>query len=448
MPVPLAINESFGPVMPDYSGTNWQPDRLYASRKRIPVQYSAITSEASVRQGPDPRLQPELDGYQSGTLEPGLAGRRMRRWSPRAIRCSPKVDGSRVTHGDRKSESVVLFARSEKMAIRYLTPLLLLAVLIPPLCGIPVSSINVADLTTRSDLIVLGRLVSVAREGTTVLDYVGSPIPAERYLASIAVDHAIKGTEIGTPLPVVFAVATTGLGYPDVVADSYGVFFLKRGKHSYEFTDRWYPSLPAVEGWQIPSGSALDQVTYVLGLDLESSQLTDQSKGQVLEALGRLHTERAAQVLGQALGNAAGDLRLHIARVLVARNEIAGFAAVEEALLHPSTLSKLELLNLAASLGGLRDSRTVPGLTMLAESTDPTVRRYAAKALRQSGSSAAVAPLTKLLNDSDFNTRYEAVAGLGEITGQDEWTPAVEEFKQHEYRYVTYWRQWAQSNRN
>ncbi|MGH9497141.1 MAG: HEAT repeat domain-containing protein, partial [Candidatus Sulfotelmatobacter sp.] len=119
---------------------------------------------------------------------------------------------------------------------------------------------------------------------------------------------------------------------------------------------------------------------------------------------------------------------------------------VEDALLHPAGILDRDRLALAGSLGGLKDVRAIPGLTQLSEVADPTTRHYAASALRQTGSPAALPPLAKLLNDADFNTRYYAVAGLGEITHQDEWTPSLDEFRQHEDKCTSYWRHWVEGN--
>jgi hypothetical protein len=58
----------------------------------------------------------------------------------------------------------------------------------------------------------------------------------------------------------------------------------------------------------------------------------------------------------------------------------------------------------------------------------------------------ALAPLSQLLEDSDLLTRYYAVAGLGEITGQNDWTPAFDEFQKNQKRYLSYWQTWAELN--
>lgn len=115
-------------------------------------------------------------------------------------------------------------------------------------------------------------------------------------------------------------------------------------------------------------------------------------------------------------------------------------------MLHPAGLSQHLLLDLAGSLGGLKDPRAVPTLAKLVKANNPDINRFAAAALRQTGSSAALEPLSHLLGDPDLQTRYYAVIGFGEITHQDDWAPAFDEFQLHEEHYLSYWRVWAQTN--
>jgi len=149
--------------------------------------------------------------------------------------------------------------------------------------------------------------------------------------------------------------------------------------------------------------------------------------------------------LRHALQVSSGDLRLRVASKLVARNDITGLEIVEKALRHPSERGYLHQ-ELAGSLGGLKDPRSIPTLKVLIETNDPQTIKGAAIALRQSGSSEAIEPLSRLLKDEDEQVRYYAVVGLGEITGQDEWTPAFDEFQGHEGRYLSYWLAWTASN--
>jgi HEAT repeat protein len=146
------------------------------------------------------------------------------------------------------------------------------------------------------------------------------------------------------------------------------------------------------------------------------------------------------------LKNSSGDFRLTVAKALVAHDDIAGLETIAEVLSQPGGLSQNMLTNLAGSLSGLKDSRAIPALAKLIKSNNSDVRRSAAVGLRQTASPAALAPLSELLDDADPTIRYYAVAGLGEITRQNDWAPAFGEFKQDETKYLTYWRHWAQAN--
>lgn len=325
--------------------------------------------------------------------------------------------------------------------MRYQLTVLCVVILASQLTGTPRHTLDVAELVGQSDIIVLGRLVSVVQLASTSPQ--STSASGARFEGSIAVDHSLKGDAQNATLKVDFFA---GAGRSEFASGQYGLFFLRRGAETSEFADEAYPYLPASYNVNIPSGPPLDQITEILGQTIESPVLLASERERVLDALGRLHTELAGAVLRRAMQVAPEEFKLEIARFLVARNDLAGFSMVSEALLHPAGLTDTAFLNLAGSLAGLRDPRAIPQLSKLIATGDPNVRRYAALSLRRTGSSAAVRPLSQLLNDDDPQTRYYAVAGLGEITHQDEWTPAIDEFHSHEARYLTYWRTWTESN--
>jgi HEAT repeat protein len=80
----------------------------------------------------------------------------------------------------------------------------------------------------------------------------------------------------------------------------------------------------------------------------------------------------------------------------------------------------------------------VPALERLLKRNDPRVVKGASIALRQSASADALEPLSQLLTNGDEQVRYHAEVGLGEITKQDQWTPAFDEFHDHEAKYLVY----------
>ena len=309
-----------------------------------------------------------------------------------------------------------------------------------------VRALDVASLTSQADIIVMGRVVSVTNRGATILDFGGGPIPATAFEAAIHVDQLLKGSSPAQTLFVSFAMPEMPIGVQSVVSDQYGLFFLAGLESQLSFANPQHPALPAVHNMEPLRGPLLDRVTSTLGQVLVAAHVRDADRSLALDALGSLKTDFARDTLRQALKSTSGDMHLDVARTLVARNDIAGLESVEAALLHPAGLSSNMILNLAGSLGGLKEPKSVPTLKRLIETNNPYIVKGAAIALRQSGSGDAVEPLSRLLNNSDEQVRYYAVVGMGEITRQDEWTPAFPEFREHEGKYLAYWRDWAASN--
>jgi hypothetical protein len=307
-------------------------------------------------------------------------------------------------------------------------------------------SLDVASLASQADIVVIGQILSVTDRGPIILDVGGGPLPATAFEAVLHVDQLLKGSPHAQNLFVDFALPQMPIGIQGVVSGQYGLFFLAAFQNQLRFTDPMHPFLPAVRNAKLPPGEVLDQVTVALGQVLTAPQVPDADLFWALDALGRLKTNLARDTLRQALKSSSGDVHLDIARALVARNDVAGLESVEAALLHPTGLSDNMISNLAGSLGGLKDPKSIPALKRLIGTNNSYVVKGAAIALRQSGSPDALEPLSRLLTNSDEQVRYYAVVGMGEITKQDEWTPTFPEFRVHAAKYISYWRDWAESH--
>lgn len=59
--------------------------------------------------------------------------------------------------------------------------------------------------------------------------------------------------------------------------------------------------------------------------------------------------------------------------------------------------------------------------------------------------SEGVEGLVIALYDESRKVRYQAVIGLAEFTGQDQWGPSVHRFRSDEDAYLDYWKGWARS---
>src|SRR5579859_860930 len=313
--------------------------------------------------------------------------------------------------------------------------------------GSPVHSFDLEKATTQADLIVVGRALNATEVENTTLELAGGAIvTATRYRATLNIHHVIKGDFNFPDLLLEFLIPESPVGLKGVDSGQYGIFFLKKDQNRWTFFDATNPWLPAVPGSETPTGAPLDRVTSLLVQVLESSGSTETEYFQALTALGRLRTDLSRELLRQALARSSGRSRLYIARTLVAKDDVAGLPVVSQALLEPDGLPGNIVEGLANSLRGLKDPNAVPSLSKLTASSNGRIRLGAVVALRQSGSATAIPALARLLNDPDKEVLYYAVVGLGEITHQDEWTPAMQEFSQHEKRYLDYWRRWAQAH--
>jgi hypothetical protein len=311
--------------------------------------------------------------------------------------------------------------------------------------GTVVHSLDLPALIDSSDLIVTGRVTYVSEEGSASVNISGASIPGRRVQAILAADEVLKGTIATQNLPLEFVVPAARSGVQAIPRGQYGIFFLLRGApgSAYTVADPVYPFLPAVSGGRITTGPFIDRVTAKLGEVLGDQRSTEGDISTALGTLARIPGKTVNDTLRVALETSTGDSRLLIASKLVVRNDIAGLEVVENALLDPAERSNYLFSTLAASLAGLKDPRSIPALKRLIETNDPRIIKSAAIALRQSGTAAALDPLSALLDNEDEQVKYYAVVGLGEITEQSEHTPAFNEFHEHEAKYLSYWREWA-----
>jgi hypothetical protein len=265
-------------------------------------------------------------------------------------------------------------------------------------------------------------------------------------VATLAVDTLLKG-ELETNM-VSFEGPKRGApdGTRAIVEGRYGIFFLRRGESKLAPSDPFYPFLPAVPSDKKSSGPTLDQIAARLGKVLTQPDVPPFDLSLALDALGSIQGRFAAEVLQDAMHATTGETQLRIAARLVSLGDVAALDLVESALRSPGPLPSDIHAYLAGSLAGLRNPRAIPALRRLLETRDEQVVWSVAIALRQTRSADALEPLAELLSSDNVDVRYSAVAGMGEITGQDQWTPTAGEFRQHESNYLSHWRTWAASN--
>ena len=313
--------------------------------------------------------------------------------------------------------------------------------------AIPVPELNLRNLTSDSEVILIGIVRKVEDEGATSMVVNGERVRARRFRATIAPRQIIKG-EVRDSVAVAFDLPDQPLGFGGVPTNRPRLFFLK-GETDFRFTSPYYPSVP---GDVVPSSkrASLDEVIACVLRVISSNREPADRRLEAVEAL-RSTTENREEVISamhrtlRALGNSAGDqlLRLAILADLVRRNDTSVLSLVASGLRNKS-VPQYAIDNLIYAIPNLSDPMAIDFLSSLLHNPDVRVRRAAAQALRNSGSRAAIRPLVAVLSDPDLDVQYFGVIGLAEITGQSKWRPLEEEFKAEPQRYTEHWRNWAQ----
>lgn len=313
-----------------------------------------------------------------------------------------------------------------------------------------VPALDIPGLCADADLVAVGRVDAIRPDGETTLAEGGATYPAQFMDAELKVEKVLKGVADET-ISFRFMTPTVpvvGVGGPGVAAGQFGVFFLQRGARGYEVLNPDYPFILAAPGAPKTGGSTLVKVTGEIAHVLKAPEASTSQKAQAISLLGGLQAEGASEALETAARSQPVNLRLLAMGALFSRNDISFLPEARKLLLsNDPAIPESTREAAAGAIGfGVKDPRAVPFLIPLLQSSDVFVRRGATTALRNIHDPAAIKPLAGALYDPDHEVRYSAVVGLGEITGQNEWTPAIANFDQNEQKFLKYWRDWAKVN--
>jgi len=308
--------------------------------------------------------------------------------------------------------------------------------------------LDVPSLTREAGLIVVGQATSVREEERGNYEIRGQMMPARRMVVELRVDRVMKG-EAGATVAFRFFSTDQFVGYKEVVASQFGMFFLRPASESILLASPYYPSIVAAQEVCATEGDDLARVTAELACVLHSTAMTIRGRAEAISALATVKTAKADSALKRAAQELPEPLSLLAASVMLSRNDISMLPLLEETLQHSSKLVVQDVgystqWNAALALEGIKDKAAIPALARLLESQEVETRRGAAQALRHIGTEAALEPLSKALYDGDWEVRWKAVMGLAGIVGADSWYPAYDSFKQDEQRYLNHWREWAQ----
>jgi hypothetical protein len=125
--------------------------------------------------------------------------------------------------------------------------------------AIPVPILDVADLTRRADVVVIGTIGRLSRLGHGGVDTPVGRVSGQRIVAELVPNQFLKGSSSDSPIGVRFVVPDEPIGFAGVVTSRVRVFFLRRGSEEYEFVSPYHPSVIAMPGSDA-AGSSLDRV--------------------------------------------------------------------------------------------------------------------------------------------------------------------------------------------
>ena len=311
----------------------------------------------------------------------------------------------------------------------------------------PVGPLNLKELVGQSEVIVLGRMVVIHEVTPSQGDGLANRPPARQ--AEVEVFTTIKGDLDSRHVTVTYDPLYGALGSPAAADTAVHIYFLKKNPDGYSFTSKDYNALPANADVNLVADDPLGQVIAAEGSFVQSPQAELAYKRMALFALGTCKDPRAVRALSESLATASAPaLRWEIVVELAGLGDENGLLIASQALAHPpADLTEQTLHNLAVGVrDNARDATLIPSLGGMLKSRDEKTREAAAEALRKIGTQSTLKLLASVLSDEDQQVRYQAVAGLSEITGDRDHHPSMTAFAQDENSYMQYWKVWAAKN--
>ncbi|HXE90323.1 MAG TPA: HEAT repeat domain-containing protein [Terriglobales bacterium] len=305
----------------------------------------------------------------------------------------------------------------------------------------PVPPLNLAELCERSDLIVVGRIEVVQQLGESQMEVRGSYVQVTRMQAEMMVDYVLKGQMNPGRVSFQFVLPQPeSLGYRGVPS-SYRIVFLRSTGADWQVADPFYPSFPATPHAATKDAGVFANVVGELAAALGAVDASKDDQVTLIWVLGTVQTPAATRALRAASRSTNQTVRIQSIATLLEQNETSMMPVAVELLSKSRDIPGYLVQNVASGIArGVREPSAIPYLAKLLRNADVRVRRSAATALRQVGTDAAARELGLALQDSDFEVRYNAVIGIADITGQTQWRPLLEEFRDREDEYLSHWK--------
>ena len=146
-------------------------------------------------------------------------------------------------------------------------------------------AIDVIKLVEVSDVVLVGRVISITDQGPSTIDTPSGPMPGKQLLAVLKTDEALKGSAETPSVALEFRLSEAPSGIRGIPVGQYGILFLTKQSSSYRVSDPYYPFLPVVPSTKVSSGTPLDQVIARLGETLTYEGSTEFEVASALDAL-------------------------------------------------------------------------------------------------------------------------------------------------------------------
>ena len=309
--------------------------------------------------------------------------------------------------------------------------------------------IDVSTLIHDASLIAVGEVTDVWENGQEVSQFDGISEPGRLMRARLRILRVLKGNPADELMFTFFRSNLGDSGFVGVNKGEFGLFLFRESDDGLIFASHEYPKIIAGQGQCVTAGEPLDRVVGELACVIQSPTSAVFDRISALGALATVPATSATEVLQRATRELPSPLNLLAAIDLVARNDISALPLVEEGartspMLNISDKGHTVLqYHWGRALEGIKDPAAIPALARMLTVDDSEIRQGAVGGLRNTESEAALEPLSKALDDSNFWVRWEAAMALATITHQKEWYPVYDQFKENEQLYLDYWKAWA-----
>jgi HEAT repeats len=306
--------------------------------------------------------------------------------------------------------------------------------------AVPITPLDLVQLTRDSNLIIVGQVDSLREERRGNFDIRGQMLPGRLMVGTLRINRVIKGRAAGN-IVFKFLLPDQFVGYRSVPTNQTGMFFFKQTQEGIAFTSSFHPYVYAISDGVVAKSDELGRVMAEISRVIFSSSADAYHRAVLLSHLEGMRTNRSTAVLKKASQELIYPLNALAASYLLQRNEISAISLVEKSLNEsPVLLIQGAKSGMTVYLGGsldeITDPKANPFLVRLAASSHPETRASAIHALGNIKSKNSIPALANALSDSDLTVRWQAVMGLSKILDLN--YPDKESFAANEKKYSAY----------